>query len=84
MTRVQKELRAPAGSIVYLPNDITYKSEWPAGETGEYISINFQMSESFSSSARQNFNCRNRQKNGYYLKMFKNAYDILAPRFDWI
>ena len=43
----KKELCAPAGTIVYLPSDATYKSEWPAGEVGEYISINFQIADSF-------------------------------------
>ena len=71
----KKELPAPAGSIVYLPNDITYKSEWPAGETGEYISINFQMSDKLL-RLPDKICIAATDKNGYYLKMFKNAYDI--------
>lgn len=41
----EKEITASAGTIVYLPNNITYKSEWSAGTDGKYISVNFQLDE---------------------------------------
>ena len=71
----KKELQAPAGSLVYLPNDITYKSEWPAGVPGEYITINFQISDRFL-HLPDRICIATVDKNEYYLKMFKNAYKI--------
>lgn len=69
------EVCAPAGSIVYLPNNITYKSEWPAGETGRYISINFQLDE-FYVRLPERICIAAVDKGDYYLKMFENIYNI--------
>lgn len=69
------ELCAPSGSIVYLPNNITYKSEWPAGDIGEYISINFQLDGMYVGLPNK-ICIAAVDKNGYYLEMFKNIYDI--------
>ena len=69
------EICAPAGSIVYLPNDITYKSEWPEGETGEYISINFLLDEIYV-RLPDKICIAAVDKNNYYLDMFKNVYNI--------
>ena len=64
---------AHAGSVVYLPNDITYISEWPGDETGEFISINFKISETLLSLPDKICIAAD-DKNEYYLKMFKDAY----------
>jgi YesN/AraC family two-component response regulator len=37
----KKELRVSAGEIVFLPKDVTYKSQWDTAEKGEYITVNF-------------------------------------------
>ena len=37
----ENELVAKEREIVFLPNDVTYKSEWLSGEKGKYISVNF-------------------------------------------
>ena len=71
----KKELCAPAGTIVYLPSDATYKSEWPVGEVGEYISINFQIADSLL-ELPDKICIVTFDKNEYYLKMFKNAHKI--------
>lgn len=70
-----REVRVPAGHIAYLPNNITYKSHWPAGGTGEYISINFQLDEIYV-SLPDRICIAAADKNGYYLNMFKKIYDI--------
>lgn len=72
--KTTKPICTPAGSVVYLPNDITYVSEWPGGETGEFISINFRISEALLSLPDKICIAAD-DKNGYYLKMFKDAYN---------
>ena len=71
--KTAKPICAPAGSVVYLPNDITYISEWSGDETGEFISINFRISEALLSLPDKICIAAD-DKNGYYLKMFKEAY----------
>lgn len=66
---------APVGSIVYLPYDVTYVSEWDSSINGQYISINFIRQEF-------NFELPNRiciaatDNNKSYLELFTSAYDI--------
>lgn len=69
------EIYAPAGNIVYLPNDVSYQAEWPEGETGEYISVNFQLDETYLKLPEQ-ICIAAVDKNGYYLDMFKHVHDI--------
>lgn len=71
----EKEISASAGTIVYLPNNITYKSEWSAGEDGKYISVNFQLDELYI-TLPDRICIAAVDKNGYYLNMFRNIYDI--------
>ena len=71
----EKEIVAQAGTIVYLPNNITYKSEWSAGEDGKYISVNFQLDELYI-TLPDRICIASVDKNSYYLNMFRNIYDI--------
>ena len=66
---------APAGSIVYLPNDITYQSEWVGNEIGEFISVNFILDE-FYVRLPNKICIAAMDKNGLYLEMFSRAYNI--------
>ena len=34
-------IKADAGDILYLPTNVTYKSEWDVREAPEYITFNF-------------------------------------------
>ena len=69
------EIHAPAGSIVYLPNDISYRSEWLTHEDGLSISFNFILDETY-------FRLPDKiciaavDTNGIYLDLFNNAYNI--------
>lgn len=71
----KNELRAPAGNIVYLPSDIAYKSEWPKGEIGEFITFNFQIVSDLI-TLPDKICIAAVDKSGRYLEMFKNALDI--------
>ena len=70
-----KEITASAGTVVYLPNNVTYKSEWSAGTEGKYISVNFQLDKLYI-SLPDNICIAAVDKNNYYLNMFKKIYDI--------
>lgn len=41
----ENELEVKSGEIVYLPNDVTYNSEWDLSEEGRYISLHFILDE---------------------------------------
>ncbi len=66
---------ATAGSVVYLPNNITYHSQWLPPQQGKYIAFNFILDE-------LNFRLPNciciaaKDKNGVLLEMFQRAYEI--------
>lgn len=68
------ELRAPAGTIVYLPNDITYFAEWTE-EEGEYISINFILEE-FYVKLSDKLCIAAIDSNKAYFKSFNDALNI--------
>ena len=68
------ELRAPAGRIVYLPNDITYFAEWTE-EEGEYISINFILEE-FYVKLSDKLCIAALDSNKAYFKSFNDALNI--------
>ena len=65
---------APKGSIVYLPYDITYISEWENDENGEYISINFMLQD-FYVQLPNHICIAAIDKTGSYLELFINAYE---------
>lgn len=71
----KNEIRASSDTIVYLPNDITYQSEWESGMDGKYISINFQLDELYL-SLPDKICIAATDKNHYYLTMFTKIYDI--------
>lgn len=71
----EKEISAPAGTIVYLPNNVTYKSEWSAGTDGKYISVNFQLDELYI-TLPDSICIAAVDRNSYYLNMFRKIYDI--------
>lgn len=66
---------APSGSIVYLPYDVTYISEWDPTANGSYISINFIRQE-FHFLLPDRICIAAADKNGYYLQLFTEAYHI--------
>ena len=70
-----KEITVSAGTVVYLPNNITYKSEWSAGTEGKYISINFQLDELYI-NLPDSICIAAVDKNSYYLNMFQKIYNI--------
>ena len=61
-----------AGDIIYLPNDITYISEWNTKETGEYISLHFLLEE-FYITLPDKLCIAITDKDGRYLEMFEKA-----------
>jgi AraC-like DNA-binding protein len=66
-------LCASPGMIVYLPNNITYTSEWTTKEYGEYISINFILDEYYV-RLPDHICVATEDKNGVYLNMFRQIY----------
>ena len=66
----RKEVVAHAGNIVYLPNNITYKSQWPAGAEGKYMSVNFQLDELYIKLPNR-ICIAATDKNDYYKNMFE-------------
>lgn len=66
---------APAGSVVYLPNNITYHSEWLSPQEGKYIAFHFTLDD-LSLNLPQYICIAVKDKNGVYLEMFQNAYEI--------
>lgn len=68
-------IAAPAGTIVYLPYDVTYISEWDNHENGRYISINFNL-QGFNLELPSEICIATFDKTGYYLDLFSSAYDI--------
>lgn len=65
------EIYANAGNIVYLPNNITYKSQWPAGEDGKYMSVNFQLDEQYIKLPNK-ICIAATDRNDYYKNMFEH------------
>ncbi len=70
-----KMVSAPAGTIVYLPNNITYRSEWLPDRDGKYIAIHFIVDETFL-RLPDHICIAARDKNSIYLEMFRKAYEI--------
>lgn len=68
------EISAPSGTIVYLPENVTYTSLW-ANEKGEYISINFSLNE-FYVKLPDSICIATFDKDKNYYEMFYNALTI--------
>lgn len=71
----EEEVCAKIGDIVYLPNNVTYKSKWPGGTEGRYISVNFQAEEQYL-RLPDKICIAASDKNEYYHNMFRKIYDI--------
>lgn len=68
-------ISATAGSIVYLPNNITYHSEWLPPQQGKYIAFNFILDE-LNFQLPDHICIAAIDKNGVFLEMFQKAYEI--------
>lgn len=70
-----KELTAPSGSIVFLPEDITYKSQWATKEEGCYITFIF-FPNAFYITLPDQICIAAVDTDGSFLQMFSKALDI--------
>lgn len=70
----EKELRVPSGNMIYLPNDITYNSQWLPGDDGEYISVNFRLDEIYVSLPNK-ICVVAKDDNGYYIHLLLEMLD---------
>lgn len=68
-------ITASAGSVVYLPYDITYVSEWEPFRNGQYISINFIRDE-FNFELPNYICIAATDTQGNYYELFNDAYEI--------
>lgn len=68
-------ITAAAGSIVYLPYDVTYISEWDTACNGQYLSINFIRDE-FNFQLPDHICIAAVDSTGDYLELFTKAYQI--------
>lgn len=66
---------ASKGSIIYLPNNITYKSEWSKEQNGKFISVNFILNE-FYVKLPDKICIAAFDTDGIYLDIFTHAYDV--------
>ncbi len=71
----ENELEVSCGEIAYLPNDVTYKSEWDIGGEGEYIALHFILDEFYVKLPDKICIVAN-DVHGIYLEMFNNLMDI--------
>lgn len=70
-----KELSAPSGSIVFLPEDVTYKSQWSTKEEGCYITFIF-IPNAFYITLPEQICIATVDVDGSFLQMFSKALDI--------
>ena len=66
------ELFAPAGSIVYLPRDVAYVSEWVPGTEGLYINFTFMLNDFYMKLPDQ-MCIAAFDSDGSYLEIFSQA-----------
>lgn len=69
------ELHAPAGSVIYLPNDVSYHSEWSIEDKCLSISFNFILDETYV-RLPDKICIAATDTNGLYLDLFNQAYNI--------
>lgn len=70
-----KELRVKKNEIVFLPNNITYKSEWDTFERGKYISLNFVIDDGYISLPGKICTVAY-DRYGVFLDMFEKLFDV--------
>jgi len=70
-----KELRVKKNEIVFLPNNITYKSEWDTFESGKYISLNFVIDDGYVSLPGKICTVAY-DRHGTFLEMFEKLFDV--------
>lgn len=70
-----RELSAGENEIVFLPNDVTYKSEWDIAKTGRYIALNFVSSDSLVSFPDE-ICIVARDMQGVLFEMFENLFKV--------
>lgn len=70
-----KELRVNKNEIVFLPNNITYKSEWDTAEKGKYISLNFVIDDGYLSLPKKICTVVY-DRLGTFLEMFEKLFDV--------
>ena len=71
------ELIAGKGDIVFLPDNITYISEWDTSEKGEYMVLHFTI-DTLHIKMPSKICIASHDHDGIYLKMFENAYKICS------
>jgi len=71
----EEMLEVSSGELAYLPNDVTYKSEWDISEEGEYISLHFMLDE-FYVRLPDRICTVAHDKHGIYLEMFSELLDV--------
>jgi len=71
----KQELRVSKNEIVFLPNDVTYRSEWDTTEQGKYISLNFVIDDIYI-SLPENICIVARDKHGTLLELFESLFDV--------
>lgn len=69
------ELRAEPGTMLYLPNNVTYRSQWLPGDDGEYISVNFLLDDLYVTLPDE-ICIAARDKDGYYRKLMTNMLSV--------
>ncbi len=71
----EKEIRVTKGEVVFLPYDVTYKSEWDVEQKGKYISVNFAFDIQYISLPEE-ICIVARDKHYVILEMFEELFEI--------
>lgn len=71
------DVKAPAGTVVYLPSDVEYTSFWSSFEVGEYITLQFVLKDDENShlALSDSSIVIAKDKNGELHSLFSIAYD---------